>query len=246
MGERLRRLIELSHKSRHLLHKKKEEPLTTPDRVILAKLIVDVELSLRPDKSEGGFGAIRKDVWLKWAEEIVALWPEEDPKVYYVPYTFQDGRSHQAKGLLQFRYQTVRKSYVGERRGSQIRKRSKQSSSGTPPPSSPAAAKRHAVPPQEPEPPRDELDETPEDCVAWLRGSSSPPYLVEEKWRCSFSCRKALLENSSFIDYLEAFPAVLLGDGHRLVSIKRLSRTYNFFCHKLFIFCLKSARDSVV
>jgi hypothetical protein len=212
----LRNLLGSDTTGKELIKKSETgQNLCPRDRACIVKLVVEKEL-----KSLQKIGnTIRKDVWIKWADEVVKLFPKETSSIYYVPYNVVEGRVTQASGLIHNRLITHRRSL-----GSDRKRRASSSSSSESSDSGCQSNKSDNDGAKRNRPLPDTLiqasssDSDKDLDIDWLKGSSSPEETVNVKWQNTFHQRNKLLASLPYEEYFNTFPALLLPTGYQLVS----------------------------
>ncbi|KAL4713165.1 hypothetical protein ACJJTC_018810 [Scirpophaga incertulas] len=80
-GKSLRQVLSSISAGKVLLAKaEKRERLSSVDRALLVKIIVEVEINALDEHKQ----SIRKDVWQRWSKEVSDLFTGENSEVYYV------------------------------------------------------------------------------------------------------------------------------------------------------------------
>lgn len=148
------------------------------------KIIVEAELRNLSKYTN----SIRKNIWEHWANEVVQLFKSETPEIYYVPYHIVDGKVIQASGMFHNRLITHRRllSPTNKRKPSTSSESSDSGVNSTGskrirplPETSTALTSENTK----------EFNSNANDCIDWLRGSSSTDDLVTEKWLITFELR---------------------------------------------------------
>lgn len=170
-GDYLRSLLEKCTRGRPILEKAKKEGFTLDitDRKFVTWVIVEAELASRSDIYEN----ISKDVWLRWVNEILAIFPNERPTVFYSPHVTDKEILSSASGLLHNRLVTVR-------RGSGTPRGKKRPLHESTPKRGNVRAKR--VRPLPVETGESSTTEDPETAIEWLKNSTTPENELLEKW----------------------------------------------------------------
>ncbi|KAL4702594.1 hypothetical protein ACJJTC_016070 [Scirpophaga incertulas] len=212
-GKSLRQVLSSISAGKVLLAKaEKRERLSSVDRALLGKIIVEVEINALDEHKQ----SIRKDVWQRWSKEVSDLFTGESSEVYYVPYHIIAGKVIQASGLLHNRLITHRR-YLNS---NDKKKRSKSTSSD----SSDSGASSSQETNKRFRPLPDHFNESvaqsatiTEANIEWIKGSSSPKSLLIEKWNATLNLRLKILTNTSVKEYFSMFPGVNLPAGYELV-----------------------------
>lgn len=233
-GKNLRQLLSSLTLGKLLLKKAdNSEKLTSRDRALIAKLIVETELRALQDIST----TIRKNIWQEWAREVVSLFKGEVIEVYYVAYHVVGGKVVQASGLFHNRLITHRRLLLSSETKKTKRSLSSESNSSC---SENDNSKRVRPLPESFTVDDSDFESTscPEECLTWLRGTSSPRETVVTKWLTTFQLRnnKLKAEGLSYKEYFDWFPALTLPNGHELVSLSCIR-------HQMFKTCLISSTN---
>lgn len=136
---------------------------------------------------------IKADIFIKTASEIKALFPNENPETYYIPYDSLNKCG--PRGKLYTKYINTKAAL-------------KLANTSLILPDTPN--KENVIP-------CPEIIDEEKKCLNFLKISTEPFTKVLEAWEQSFRLRRKLYMNSSLSEIYEDFPCLLLNSGLELV-----------------------------
>lgn len=203
----LKELLQCTTEGRAILLSDKTVELPRLSKAFLARTIIEFELQSKKALKDRVTG----DTLVKWAEEVVELFPKESSDIYYVKGSCV-GKYLAASGLLANRLITQRAKLKKIEKGEPKLKKRKTTSG------------YHQLSAATAEPislDDSGLEVSPESCVQWLQHWSEPLQLAKEKWNHCYWLRhgkEGLLTKITVEEYCSKFLALNGPGGYTLVS----------------------------
>lgn len=189
-----------------LLNLDKNVPLDNAARQRLVRLIGTFILSIHPE------ALIRTAVYANWAHEIVQVFPNEKPSVYFHSKIVESSRGliTRLAGKLPDQIHNLKRKYRDSGVLEKRRRISDGSSSSNTPPSSPSLRLPAGL--------NSESQEGVLEKIVWLQNSSEPWSAVEQKWTDTTNTRLNISKNLLISEYFNEYPALRKPNGYLLVS----------------------------
>lgn len=213
-------MLNSSLEGKGLLNLNKNVPLENVSRINLVRLICTYILKNGPSD------CVTAKIYIKWAQEIVRIFPQEKITVYFHNkiFTCPQGVKNRLAGKLPDQIHNLKKRYRDFGLIPKRRKISCEKDNGDSNNSSRLLLNLRL--PEAIETPGD-LSDDDDDNILWLQNSSDPWVTVEAKWKETTLIRLTkIISNKTIDDYFRMFPALQKPLGYVLVSLEIFSLSF--------------------